>query len=287
MNPGFLNHQQYHLTPNHSNSNPQPAANSWPLNFLPKVITLRLVDLTSTPPRDPGTKKNHRRKAWIFRRNQIPRCFSMCLKHPKIPCKGTISKGNESSSNHQFSGDLLLFEGVKHPIFWSGIRPRWRFQSILKMLVKLDHFPRDRGENKKYLKPPPRYSWLSPLFSGCNLSLRHQPGWWHYTLLRRVFLKRFQAMKPSFATIIGKRNNPNHTCSSYQLSTQEKTSPYGSENKTPGSSSSCLQAASTSVSWRCDVAHCQKNSWHFQQSKSRKGIQPQCWVQNPIQTNLF
>ena len=25
------------------------------------------------------------------------------------------------------------------------------------MLVKLDHFPKDQGENKKYLKPPPRY----------------------------------------------------------------------------------------------------------------------------------
>ena len=28
------------------------------------------------------------------------------------------------------------------------------------MLVKLDHFPRDRGENKKYLKPPPRFNHL-------------------------------------------------------------------------------------------------------------------------------
>ena len=27
------------------------------------------------------------------------------------------------------------------------------------MLVKLDHFPRDRGENKKYLKPPPTVFW--------------------------------------------------------------------------------------------------------------------------------
>ncbi len=27
----------------------------------------------------------------------------------------------------------------------------------LKILVKLDHFPRDRDENKKYLKPPPSY----------------------------------------------------------------------------------------------------------------------------------
>ena len=30
------------------------------------------------------------------------------------------------------------------------------------MLVKLDHFPRDRGENKKYLKPPPNLVLLSP-----------------------------------------------------------------------------------------------------------------------------
>ena len=28
------------------------------------------------------------------------------------------------------------------------------------MLVKLDHFPRDRGENKKYLKPPPSVSTI-------------------------------------------------------------------------------------------------------------------------------
>ena len=32
----------------------------------------------------------------------------------------------------------------------------WWFQPIFKILVKLDHFPKDRGENKKYLKPPPR-----------------------------------------------------------------------------------------------------------------------------------
>ena len=30
----------------------------------------------------------------------------------------------------------------------------WWFQPIWKILVKLDHFP-SRGENKKYLKPPP------------------------------------------------------------------------------------------------------------------------------------
>ena len=28
---------------------------------------------------------------------------------------------------------------------------------LKNMLVKLDHFPRDRGENKTYLKLPPRH----------------------------------------------------------------------------------------------------------------------------------
>ena len=32
----------------------------------------------------------------------------------------------------------------------------WWFQPIGKIFVKLDHFPRDRGEHKQYLKPPPR-----------------------------------------------------------------------------------------------------------------------------------
>ena len=32
----------------------------------------------------------------------------------------------------------------------------WWFQPIWKILVKLDHFPPGRGENKNHLKPPPR-----------------------------------------------------------------------------------------------------------------------------------
>ena len=32
----------------------------------------------------------------------------------------------------------------------------WRFQPSWKTLVKLDHFPKDRGEHKKSLKLPPR-----------------------------------------------------------------------------------------------------------------------------------
>ena len=34
----------------------------------------------------------------------------------------------------------------------------WWFQPIWKILVKLDHFPGDRGKNKKCFKPPPRSS---------------------------------------------------------------------------------------------------------------------------------
>ena len=31
---------------------------------------------------------------------------------------------------------------------------------LKNMLVKLDHFPRDRGENRTCLKPPPRYLFV-------------------------------------------------------------------------------------------------------------------------------
>ena len=37
----------------------------------------------------------------------------------------------------------------------------WWFQPISKILVKLDQFPTVRGENKKYLKPPPSlFLWV-------------------------------------------------------------------------------------------------------------------------------
>ena len=35
----------------------------------------------------------------------------------------------------------------------------WWFQPTWKILVKLDHFPKFRGEHKKYLKPPTRFPW--------------------------------------------------------------------------------------------------------------------------------
>ena len=47
------------------------------------------------------------------------------------------------------------------------------------MLVKLDHFPRDRGENKKYLKSPPtrwfKVTFLSPSWRSLKLWKGHLP----------------------------------------------------------------------------------------------------------------
>ena len=34
-------------------------------------------------------------------------------------------------------------------------QPADGFNPVKKYAVKLDHFPKNRGENKKYLKPPP------------------------------------------------------------------------------------------------------------------------------------
>ena len=36
----------------------------------------------------------------------------------------------------------------------------WLNQPNWKIVVKLDHFPRVRGENKKHVKPPPSFLWL-------------------------------------------------------------------------------------------------------------------------------
>ena len=40
---------------------------------------------------------------------------------------------------------------VEGKVVWLVVEPT----HLKNMLVKMDHFPRVRGENKKYLKPPP------------------------------------------------------------------------------------------------------------------------------------
>ena len=73
--------------------------------------------------------------------------------------------------------------------------PRWWFQPIWKISVKLDHFPRVRGENKQCLKPPPgRIHVLSCcdwLFFGASLkksTMFQFFGWWNRTFTSPFFL---------------------------------------------------------------------------------------------------
>ena len=108
----------------------------------------------------------------------------------------TISVGN-TSSNHQFSGDMLVFRGVR--IFWTpNLKKKtiimknytiasteiwvadgekscewksgWWFQPIWTLWVNMDHSP-NRGENKNLWKPPP-WNW----YQNKNLKLQRIQG---------------------------------------------------------------------------------------------------------------
>ena len=61
-----------------------------------------------------------------------------------------------SSKTHQWSSLRQILWLVGPPSAKNNRASWWFFPTHLKnMLVKLDHFPRDRDENQKYLKPPP------------------------------------------------------------------------------------------------------------------------------------
>ena len=49
--------------------------------------------------------------------------------------------------------------------------PSWWFQPIWKISIKMDHFPKDRGDNKKIfeLPPPSLLWWPSPTFESFDL----------------------------------------------------------------------------------------------------------------------
>ena len=51
--------------------------------------------------------------------------------------------------------DFCHANGMPIKLPANGALSSWWFQPHWKILVKMDHFPRDRDENKKYLKPPP------------------------------------------------------------------------------------------------------------------------------------
>ena len=95
-----------------------------------------------------------------------------CIYHRSHLLRGTI----ETAVDHWFLGPTLALKGSSklaifcidgvvregtfldlygkknHPIIvWLVVEPT----QLKNMLVKLDHFPKVRGENTKYLKPPP------------------------------------------------------------------------------------------------------------------------------------
>ena len=75
----------------------------------------------------------------------------------------------------RFSHSFNFFEGAfQHQGFSS-----WCFQPVSNIFVKMDHLPRDRGENKKSLKPP-----LSSIF----LLKRAQGGHPHLGFFFQLFL---------------------------------------------------------------------------------------------------
>ena len=62
---------------------------------------------------------------------------------------------SRTKRNHP-SGDWHPVRGVDPKLqVYKLITSLW-FQTLWKILVNMDHFPKDRGENKKHLKPPPR-----------------------------------------------------------------------------------------------------------------------------------
>ena len=74
---------------------------------------------------------------------------------------------------------FLLLLGSFHDVCYflvGGCNP------IENMLVKLDHFAMDRGENKQHLKPPPRKPIINPtqicLCGGCKKSPKVPRWWW-------------------------------------------------------------------------------------------------------------
>ena len=58
--------------------------------------------------------------------------------------------------------------------------PVYEANHLKNMLVKMDHLPRDRGEHKKYLKPPPRLSGTPiQIGAGINRCIREEDQiWW-------------------------------------------------------------------------------------------------------------
>ena len=80
-----------------------------------------------------------------------------------VCCLCRITWSSANSNPWEFSGESTMPRMTKYINRWQ-LKTSWQFQPIWKILVKLDHFPRDRDEHEKYLKPPPSHFfdiWVS------------------------------------------------------------------------------------------------------------------------------
>ena len=80
--------------------------------------------------------------------------------------KNMVNAGEYASPMDASWAKNAIFHGLSIAVFLNPIRTPVGFAELVggfsptplnkNMMVKLDHLPRGRGENKKYLKPPPR-----------------------------------------------------------------------------------------------------------------------------------
>ena len=82
---------------------------------------------------------------------------------------------------------------------------------LKNILVKLDHFPRDRGEHKKYLKPPARS--VSQILSTSNptFSPKTPGGDHHHSRRIRKRALRFALRHPNHQSHRAKCHSNSHT----------------------------------------------------------------------------
>jgi len=98
------------------------------------------------------------------------------LKRPLYPLHSVVLNGHSSNDSTIFSVSQrgLLQTAQLKSYLVGGFNPKEKYAQ-----VKLDHFPKDRGEKKKYLKPPPKNPthWFRCCTQKRNTTAAPEKGW--------------------------------------------------------------------------------------------------------------
>ena len=194
-----------------------------------------------------------------------------------------ISKQQQTSIVHEIGqASFMLRVHASYTIHWSygyiittpmeikniTSTSWWLNQPIWKIFIKLDHFPRDRGEHKKYLKPPPRLRSLGEKVSFTwpqKVKKDHSP------------VRSLEYLKHPWLSAQTKKNN---RC---QVNSSGK---FWCRNQVTGRHTSCLPAVLVDIrrGFWCLVNHklwVQPEHIEFRLKKTEP-IQPYCWrFRNP------